>query len=206
MKVAKVDVAREWMDPGIFKLTTDLSRLSTPQVAFGPLPLLADASGGVDWKQVNDRRVNEALFPSYPVAFVVAKDIRLRFRSTLSSFGAVKSVVDSRSASGGGFLCFSVSSSSGSHSESQSMHSNTEDTVFTIFLPGAQVLGWFMEMTPADHSTPLSDEAAKTGDHNLDIIKFVHLLQGGDATKRPALRALTNGAGTVATQVLPAPN
>lgn len=186
-KVAKVDIGREWFDPGIFKLTRDMNRLSTVPISLGPLPRPPaernDAkTNAVDWSAVNtmnaDRVVaNDGILPCFPVAFVVAKDVTIRFQATASALSAVKSVVDSKSAIGGGFLCFSASKPTSSHDESQAMSSTTEGTTMTITMPGPQILGWFLETPPKDESTPLSTNPLQTaGDLNIDIIKFINQL------------------------------
>lgn len=186
-KVAKVDISREWFDPGIFKLSRDMNRLSTAPISLGRLPRpaagSADAStNAVDWKAVNTKDANGVLFndcllPCFPVAFVIAKDVTMRFQATASALSAIKSVVDSKSAIGGGFLCFSASASSSSHGESQAMSSTTEGTTMTIHMPGPQILGWFLETPVADGSTQLSINPTQTsGDLNIDIIKFINQL------------------------------
>lgn len=171
-KAAKVDIQRGWFNPGVFKLSNGMNRLSQRKVSSGPV----DFSSGNDLSQAND-----TLLPSFPVAFVVAKDVSIRFQASSSSLQAVQSVVDSRSAAGGGFLCFSASSSSASHSDQSSLSSKTDGTVITINMPGPQVLGWFMEFTPADGSKQLTsdNEDGKV----LDIIEFVNQLKrfGGKA-------------------------
>jgi hypothetical protein len=198
-KIAKVDISREWLDPGIFKLTRDMNRLSSKPISRGRLPRLTAASdpGGnnsVDWAAVNAKApkdpqnpndpndtnsvvYNDCLLPCFPVAFVIAKDVTLRFKATASSLSAIKSVVDSKAAIGGGFLCFTASKSSSSHGESQSMSSTTEGTTMMITMPGPQILGWFLETVEADASKLLSVNPLQTaGDLNIDIIKFISQL------------------------------
>jgi hypothetical protein len=166
LKAAKVDISRGWFDPGLFKLSTNMNRLSSTPVSTGGL------ANENDWNDPNKlKKVNNAILPCFPVAFVVAKDVSIRFQVSQSSLSAVKSVVDSRSASGGGFLCFSASSSSASHSENSNISSKTEGTVITINMPGPQILGWFMEFTPPDKSTPINDTEENTITHFVNELK-----------------------------------
>jgi hypothetical protein len=177
LKAAKVNVSRGWFDPGVFKLTKSMSRLSTNPVSAGPLPRTKDStSGDVDWNQSSTLdTMNQAILPCFPVAFVVAKDVSIRFQATSSSLAAVQSVVDQRSAVGGGFLCFSASSSSASHNNSSSLSSKTEGLVITINMLGPQILGWFLETTPVDESKVMTD-TVETGDIDISVINFVSLL------------------------------
>jgi hypothetical protein len=165
-KAAKVDVSRGWFNPGVFKLSQGMNRLSSARVSEGPV----DFGNATDLKKAND-----AILPSFPVAFVVAKDVTIRFQASSSSLKAVQSIVDSRSAAGGGFLCFSASSSSASHSDQSSLSSKSDGTVITINMPGPQILGWFMEFTPLDRSTQLTQD--NQGSAALSIIDFVGKLK-----------------------------
>lgn len=169
-KAAKVDIGRGWFNPGVFKLTEGMTRLSQQRISTGAVDLM-------DPKLTAEQleAANAALLPCFPVAFVVAKDVTIRFKATASSLDAVHSVIDSRSAAGGGFLCFSASSSSASHSDTSKLSSKSEDTVITIHMPGPQILGWFLEYTPADQSDVMKVD--KDPGAELSIIDFVEELK-----------------------------
>jgi len=217
-KAAKVDINRGWFDPGVFKLTTDMNRISTVAVSsgaadFGALQqaqsdydkaknnldqlnlhlktnpndtaaqaavaaaqqTLNTASTNLSNAQTSIENANEGIMPCFPVAFVIAKDVNIQFQASRSQLDAVKSVLDSRSAVGGGFLCFSASSASAAHSEASSVHSKTEDTVINISMPGPQILGWFLESTPVDNSQHMVTAATPAG-QDLNIMEFVAAL------------------------------
>lgn len=167
LKAAKVDISRDWFNPGLFKLSAKMNNLTSTPVSAGGL------TNESDWNNPTTlTKLNNAILPCFPVAFVVAKDVSIRFQASTSSLSAVKSVVDSRSASGGGFLCFSSSSSSASHSENSKTSSKTEGNVITINMPGPQILGWFMEFTPPDNSTPINDTDENTITHFVNELKI----------------------------------
>jgi hypothetical protein len=170
-KAAKVDISRGWFDPGVFKLSSGMNRLSSEAVFSTGTPTLDDWN---DANEINLKKADNAILPCFPVAFVVAKDVTIRFQTETSSLSAVKSVVDSRSSAGGGFLCFSVSSSSASHSETSGLSSKTEGTVISITMPGPQILGWFLEFTPKDESKPISGDG---GSDYFNIVQFVNELK-----------------------------
>lgn len=194
MKVTKVEIERGWYDPGVFKLSGDMSRISSVPVSSGPIDLN------------DDRKVkaaNTAILPTFPVAFVVAKDVTIQFKADSSSLDAVQSVLDSKSAVGGGFLCFSASSSSAAHSDASSLHTKMTDSVVNISMPGPQILGWFHEFTPEDNSGVMGQPSPAGGSAaaQLDIGDFVDQLHtfAGTATSadsapsEPAVPAVVTG-------------
>lgn len=194
MKAAKVDVQRAWMNPGILKLTRDMSRLSNEVVSAGNADFNSEDTANLD-------TYNEALFPCFPVAFVIVKDVNIVFKTNSSSLNAVKSVTDSKSAAGGGFLCFSVSHSSASHDASSHLATKSENDVVTISIPGPQILGWFMEFTPEDHSEELTSEAV-SDPNEISVIQFVKELKtfaaadGHHNGDQPGIHAAEISAGS----------
>ncbi|WGZ93200.1 MAG: hypothetical protein QJT81_15450 [Candidatus Thiothrix putei] len=52
--------------------------------------------------------------------------------------------------------------SAASHSGSQSMASKSEGRVINIAMPGPQILGWFLALTPKDESVYLTAQPADT--------------------------------------------
>jgi hypothetical protein len=178
LKAAKVDIQRGWFEPGIFKLAADMDRLSTEPVSYGALPVTLDGGGNpmVDWSSNTLVKFNKALLPAYPVAFVVVKDVTISFKASASQTNALHSVLDSRAAAGGGFLCFSASSSSASSSDHSALSSKSTDNVFTIHIPGPQILGWFLEFVPEDKSKQLQIQTNPDKADELTIISFVNKL------------------------------
>jgi hypothetical protein len=178
LKAAKVDIQRGWFEPGIFKLAADMDRLSTEPVSYGALPVTLDGGGNpmTDWSSNTLVKFNKALLPAYPVAFVVVKDVTISFQASASQTDALHTVLDSRAAAGGGFLCFSASSSSASSSDHSALSSKSTGNVFTIHIPGAQILGWFLEFVPEDKSKTLQIQANPEKADELTIISFVNKL------------------------------
>ncbi|VXC06217.1 hypothetical protein [Curtobacterium sp. 8I-2] len=178
MKVTKVEIERGWFDPGVFKLSGDMSRISSLPISFGTVDATDEAVAGT---------ANKAILPAFPVAFVVAKDVTIRFQAHSEALADIQTVLDSKSAVGGGFLCFSASSASAAHSDASSLHTKVTDTVVNISMPGPQILGWFNEFTPHDKSVIMgqADPNSTTADQ-LDIVDFVDQLQTFAGTADPA--------------------
>lgn len=192
LKAAKVDIDRGWMNPGVFKLTDNMNRISKVKVSEGPMSTDDDKS--VKWDNVST--MNEAIFPAFPTAFIIAKDISITFKVSESSMSAVHSVMDSKSVTGGGFLCFSASKSTSSHSDHQSFHSKTKGQVINIKMPGPQILGWYLETVPTDNSEQLTDAAA-SGNQELNILQYVNKIKELSKEKdNDKLSAGTSSNGT----------
>lgn len=202
LKAAKIDIERGWFNPGLFKLSGEMSRLSRKPVSNGAMRLKTTGSDVTpDWSPGTIGALNDALLPAFPVAFIVVKDVNITFKVSESSLDAVKSVLDSRSAAGGGFLCFSVSGSSASHSESSSLQTRSRGTVINIAMPGPQILGWFLETTPEDRSAifkwdPAADAkplpaSVQATDAEISIIEFTRRVA---AAREGGIRAPGNTA------------
>jgi hypothetical protein len=178
LKAAKVDIQRGWFEPGIFKLAEDMDRLSTEPVSYGALPVKPDNNKNpkTDWSSDTLVEFNKAILPAYPVAFVVVKDVTISFQASASQTDVLHTVLDSKAAAGGGFLCFSASSSSGSSGDHAALSSKSTGNVFTIHIPGPQILGWFLEFVTEDRSKPLQVQANPDKADELTIISFVNKL------------------------------
>ncbi|HAP75248.1 MAG TPA: hypothetical protein DCR14_04125 [Acidimicrobiaceae bacterium] len=187
LKATKVDISRGWFDPGVFKLSKNMNRFTDQKVSWGSVDV-APASGQPGTSIRADlKNANGAILPSYPVSFVVVKDVTIQFTASESSLDAVQSVLDSQSAVGGGFLCFSASSSSTSHSDASALHTKTVGTVVNINMPGPQILGWFIEFTPEDTSQPVTDVQVPPTGGPLDITQYVaKLMRYGSEPSTPA--------------------
>lgn len=57
-------------------------------------------------------------------------------------------------ARGGGIFGFRANSGSSSKSQSESAYFGSTSNYFYIRIPGPQILGWFLELTPADNASP----------------------------------------------------
>lgn len=138
-----------WFDPTPLAASSEMYHLTPYQpIASGPP---TDPSKP-DWTAQN-----AGLFPSYPVSFLIAKDVTMVI--DLSSNSSVKSsdVQSALQSNSGGIFCFGVSSSSSSSSSNQSFASSMIGENLIIKIPGPQILGWFQEYTPADQSTPYTE-------------------------------------------------
>lgn len=162
MSVAKVTVGREWFNPGVFLLSGDMYNTSSLRIA-----------PSKEYTAFSDERFNEinsCVFPCYPTAFVIARDVTLRFTSATSVSDSFAQSVEEHSSKGGGFFIFGGSSSSSS-SRSNSTATSTSNSV-TVRFTTPQILGYYLEATAADESAIISDEAQSNSDF-ISIFDFI---------------------------------
>jgi hypothetical protein len=151
-RVAKVSFDRGgWFNPQIFKMGHAFTRLA--DILVSPGLTVADVKGkdptelSSKFKYDNNHAY---ILPAFPVAMAIVKDVTIKVKkSTMTSFAA-KSVVESASASSGGFLCFSASRSSSSKNSSESAMHGAHGEYYYIKIPGPQVIGYFLQMVPED--------------------------------------------------------
>ena len=60
-----------------------------------------------------------------------------------------------------GFFCFSCSHSESSHSDSKSFYSSSSGNSYIIKIPGPQIIGWFLEWTDKDVSSPYNQRMVR---------------------------------------------
>lgn len=126
-RATKVSIDRAWFRPELFSQSSGFYR-------------------------VGDTPTNVTL-PSYPVAFLIAKDVTIKVKTSFSDTSAVSSYLQQSSSSNSNFLCFSASSSGSSEQHSESSYSHASSGGLIIRIPGPQILGWFLQDVDEHKST-----------------------------------------------------
>lgn len=176
MNVAKVSIEREWFNPGIFVLTKDMFNVSTSRVS--PIK---------DYSEITEERLSDMsrgyILPCYPVAMLVAKDISIQVAASEQLSDTFSATMEEHASHGGGFLLFSGAKSSSTSLNSAGIHTSSTEKSFNIKITTPQIIGYYLQATPADKSTiidEISDEETAAG--FVTISKFVEdykkLLQG----------------------------
>ncbi|HRR78124.1 MAG TPA: hypothetical protein P5191_15195 [Ruminococcus sp.] len=149
MDIAKVGIVREWFNPGIFSLTGDMFRLSETRIA----PESDDINDKLEKRL---ERMRGTIFPCYPVSMVLARDIQIKFKykGTLSEEERV--MFERHASSNGSFLFFSGRDEHGK-SDAEGVHTYFSDQTVTLKFDTTQIIGYYLQATPADKSTFLSD-------------------------------------------------
>jgi hypothetical protein len=107
------------------------------------------------------REINTGPFPAYPVALLLVKDVTIKLTMKVAATEQLSQASSSNSTQGGGFLCFSVSKtqSSSSNTQSSGSYAMAGDYVFRIASP--QVAGAWLQIVPPDQSQVLTAQVAK---------------------------------------------
>lgn len=168
MNVAKVGIEREWFRPEVFYLTKDMFNLTTQRISPNPQ---------TPYTSMDDARLKDMaggmVFPCYPTAFVVARDISVKIVSDTTISSEFADSVKEHASAGGGFLFFSGSgSSSNSFSETCAHVSSTSNSV-TVRFSTPQIIGYYMEATAPDQSTYLDDVSGSAQAGYVSIAEFV---------------------------------
>ena len=168
-RVKKVSIDRGgWFNPTIFKLSDNYYRLADIRVSKGLTKTdvhKASSAGMNSAAQLNELVTYEAevngehkklsyVLPSFPTGFVIAKDITIRIQCDKTSAESSRKYMEQSDARGGGIFGFRANSGSSSKSQSESAYFGSTSNFFYIRIPGPQILGWFLELTPADNASP----------------------------------------------------
>ncbi len=170
--VTKVDISRAWFNPGVFKLSNEMFNIAGKRISYNPKEHQDEMT---ESKMLDE--MNKCIFPCFPAAFVIAKDVTIRLSTGESVSSTVRSVMEEQVAKGGGVFCFSGSSASSSSSESSSAKVQNTNNGLTIKFPGAQILGYYLEKTPPDESRFLTERESQ-GDiskNDMSIEEFIEL-------------------------------
>lgn len=152
MSVAKVEIERDWFNPGVFALSGDMYNVSSQKIS------PEGSYSSFDQKRFSD--MSKCIFPAYPTAFVVARDVTVKLTTSQSISSATSSAMEEHASGGGGFLFFSARKSSSSSSSSSSAHVQSSGKSVTIRFTDPQVLGYYMEATSADNSTYIDNNTS----------------------------------------------
>lgn len=167
MNLAKVQTELDWFDPGVFLLTNSMYNFSENKIS--PDISTSFTGNNMDDVQKCFEEMTKYTFPFYPVAYVIAKDVVIRFSCEAGMSPAFTKTIEDHVAQGGGLLIFSGNNSSASHSsQSAAMVNSTADSV-TVCFTAPQILGYYMQATPADKSEHINS----TSDNDMSIISFV---------------------------------
>lgn len=169
MNIAKVQIEREWFNPGVFLLTGNMFSFTENSIA--PINRTSFADGASDAVKTRFSDMNKCIFPSYPEAFVIAKDVSIRFTSATSVSSSFAQSVEDHASKGGGFFIFSGSSSKSSGSSSMAATANSNANSVTIRFTTPQILGYYMQATPADRSVHIN--RTNSTDAEMSVISFV---------------------------------
>ena len=168
MSIAKVGIGREWFNPGVFLLTKDMYNTSSKKIS--------PNSKGKPFQKERFDAMNDCAFPCFPVAFTIARDVTIKFSSDTSMSNSFAQSVEDHSSSGGGFFIFGGNSSSSSNSSRSNSCATSSANSVTVRFTSPQILGYYLEATPADESVTLSEVRSGNSDY-ISILDFIKNFQ-----------------------------
>lgn len=171
MSVAKVQIEREWFNPGVFMLTADMYNTSSQHISPTNTASFADK----DTEKVRNRfkEMNECVFSCYPVSFVIAKDVTIKFVSQSAIATSFAQSVEDHSSKGGGFFIFGGSSSQASSSSNSASKATSTSNSVTVRFTAPQILGYYLEAVPADQSLSISSSDASNDTDFISVFEFI---------------------------------
>ena len=170
MSVAKVEFDREWFDPGVFMLSADMYNTTTEHIAPTDETSFHDKDKESVLKRMN--AMNDCVFSCYPTAFVVAKDVTIKFVKQTAISTSFAQSVEEHSSRGGGFFIFGGSSSSASSSSKSASTATSSANSVTVRFTAPQILGYYLEAIAPDKSTTISDSYNGNSDY-ISIFTFI---------------------------------
>lgn len=170
MSVAKVSIDREWFDPGVFMLTADMYNTSSEHIAPTDETKFQDPNKDLVLDRM--KKMNDCVFSCYPTAFVVARDVTIKFTANQAISTAFAESVEDHSARGGGFFIFGGSSSSASSSSKSASTATSTANSVTVRFTAPQILGYYLEAIAPDKSTTISNSYDGNSDY-ISIFEFI---------------------------------
>lgn len=154
MRVMKVSIERGgWFDPGIIDISSSFMHIKDFKASNGKQ--VEDFLGDRDGNTLNDNSV----LPGFPSAFLIAKDIHIVVENIKIDDQQFESFQKSACNASTSLFGFRLSGSVAMEKSKTKASSDSETSTLSIKIPGPQIIGWFMQLTPDDKSegyTPFS--------------------------------------------------
>lgn len=152
MLAMKVDVERNWFEPGVFLLTRDMYNTSGELVSTAIDTKVSLEEGLAKLRDSN------TLFPCFSVGFLLVKDVTIKVSLSETLSQTQKKEISDSSSKSGGCLFFKYNKSEASEDSHEKCKTSFNGKEMCVRIPGAQILGQFMEITPPDMSKKLTDK------------------------------------------------
>ncbi|PPQ73207.1 hypothetical protein CVT24_010024 [Panaeolus cyanescens] len=144
-----------WFQPQLLKQSNAFYSID-PKITWNKWPKDATFQ---DFKTNGDPKIfddiNKYLLPSYPVGFLVCKDITIKIAMSSTDIEKSGAAMQETAASSAGVLCWSTSSASQSSSSTNTCATELASDGLVIRIPGPQILGYILQITDSDQAQPL---------------------------------------------------
>ncbi len=149
MRVMKVSIERGgWFDPGIIDISKSYMHIRDSIKAsngYNANDFIAVSNG----KEPKDTSV----LPGFPSAFIIAKDIHIKASGMSCSEQQYNDFRKASLATSTSICGIRLSGNVAMQAEHSDASNATTVTGVTIKIPGPQIIGWFMQLTPEDKSS-----------------------------------------------------
>ncbi|KAI0050873.1 hypothetical protein FA95DRAFT_1676382 [Auriscalpium vulgare] len=157
LRVSLVTVDRSgWFQPQFFDMSDSFMRASEhvrwsewPRDVTTSAELIRRVKAGTEGGAFD---AGQSLLPAFPVGYVIAKDILVKISASGSEDSSSARAFTEKASASGGVLCFSFSHASHSEGDSSSVSMQEMSDGLVIKVPGPQILGYMMQVTPRDAS------------------------------------------------------
>lgn len=147
MRVMKVSIERGgWFDPGIIDISSSFMHIKNFKASNGKQ--VKDFLGDRDGNALQDTSV----LPAFPSAFLIAKDIHIVVEGIKLENHQLESFQKAACNASASLFGFRLSGSVAMQNSKTQTSSNQTTDAFSIKIPGPQIVGWFMQLTPDDKS------------------------------------------------------
>ena len=180
MNIAKVGIERQWFNPGIFALTEEMYSVAKKSDG-DKLPIAEYDYKEIETKDPNVKKTikvpkGTGVFPCYPTAMVIARDVTIQLTSSSLKNEATASEMSSECSSSRTFFVFNAGDSSSSHSSSAKSLTDTDAYTVTMRFTTPQVIGFYQQIVPEDKcdSYPTDSSNGENSKEKEDsIVKFL---------------------------------
>jgi hypothetical protein len=151
-------------------LSSDMYNTSSEHISPSDETSFHDSNPAAVSKYMDE--MNDCIFSCYPTAFVIAKDVTIKFVDQKAMSTAFAQSVEEHSSKGGGFFIFGGSSSSSSSSSKSASTATSSANSVTVRFTAPQILGYYLEAVAPDKSTPISNTGNSDADY-ISIFEFI---------------------------------
>ena len=157
-RVMKVVVNRPWMDAGVLSQSREFYFANKANISVDDANAVQQALDanltGSDLIKANEviTKAENAILPTWPVAFIVVKDLHIIATSESNFEGNEAADLQKKLDSGGGLLCFSSSKSENAQEHRTAAAVQFEGNKLSIKIPAPQIVGWVSHFCPKDET------------------------------------------------------
>ncbi|WP_100753634.1 hypothetical protein [Vibrio salilacus] len=178
----KVVIQRSWLKAGIFTNTASMYR--TMKAPLSPQTKdsfdAADACNPKNAQKIKNL-ISDYQFPSYPVAFIIVKDLCVKINVETAETNRAREQWNKTKTQGGGFFCFSISDTTAEVTDNESTNSYAMAGQLILRSPTPQIIGYYSQLLPPDNSTILTTGTVQELMESMTFLENLKSIHSSDA-------------------------